>query len=322
MEIKKQNKSTKSFLRKAAENKEQDQPYKKNNIKKLIQNFAIASSTALMLFLSPMQVSNYLPAPKSNSILFYNQHITKIDFYKHALKSRNWSGYIATAKSQFLKSEVITGVSAQWDIPHINANSINTENPKIYKLLWLIPLFSVPTNEVTWIGIGGLISNNDLIQTGTESYYSQQRHKISYRAWYELLPGFPHYINSKIFPVKPGDEISAKIKLLNTPNTWDNIWKIELKNLTENKTFKTTVDYSSSMSSAEWVVERLSADLIYSYFKSNLEQFGKIKFKDAAAQIKKHNTLVYRPVEMINKNNQIIAKPTKINDGLNFSIEN
>ena len=105
------------------------------------------------------------------------------------------------------------------------------------------------------IGIGGgcidagcTATDSTLIQTGTEQDVSSSG-AASYDAWYELVPA-PELITS--MSVNPGDRMSASIAEV-VGDT--NVWTITLKDLTNGQSFTTTVPYSSSHATAEWIEE-------------------------------------------------------------------
>jgi Peptidase A4 family len=106
----------------------------------------------------------------------------------------------------------------------------------------------------TWIGIGGgcvdancNIGDNTLIQTGTEQDVSSSG-KASYSAWWEVIPG-PSFTIGKL-TIRPGDHMHANISEVRP-----NVWRITLRNVTRNHTFRTTVPYSSTNATAEWIEE-------------------------------------------------------------------
>jgi hypothetical protein len=95
------------------------------------------------------------------------------------------------------------------------------------------------------VGIGGKTSN-DLIQAGV--YEIANSDGSTYQVWYELLPDDSVPVN---LAVHPGDSISAAIL-----ETSPDIWNIVITNNTSKKQFEKTVQYQSSLSSAEWIQER------------------------------------------------------------------
>lgn len=136
-----------------------------------------------------------------------------------AAVSSNWAGYIA-------QNGAYTGVSGTWIVPTIAPSATVTSN-------------------ATWVGIGGKTSG-DLIQAGV--YEIANSDGVTYQVWYELLPA-----DSIAIPltVSPGDSISVAIL-----ETSQDIWNIVITNNTTHQQFEKTVQYHSSLSSAEWIQER------------------------------------------------------------------
>jgi Peptidase A4 family len=159
--------------------------------------------------------------------------------------SRNWSGYQATGGSY-------TTVSATWAVPQSTSSSTGTL-----------------ATEATWVGIGG-VTSKDLIQAGTEETTSGTS-TVHYDAWIEMLPAASHPIK---LTVAPGDSVSVAISEQGTDS-----WLIAFKNNTTGQTYQTTVKYTSSLSSAEWVVEAPSSRRQI----LPLDNFGTIAFSAASA---------------------------------------
>jgi hypothetical protein len=113
-----------------------------------------------------------------------------------------------------------------------------------------------------------------LIQTGTEQEYIHGR--VSYYAWYELLP--THLVRIPSLHVRSGDLITASVSLV-SQNA--NRWSIEINDVTRGEQFKKVVVYNSSMQSAEWILERpLVNDNI-----STLANFGNATFTECKATV-------------------------------------
>ncbi|MFZ1075571.1 MAG: G1 family glutamic endopeptidase [Minisyncoccia bacterium] len=156
--------------------------------------------------------------------------------------SRNWSGYVAT-------NGTFTGVSGSWTVPAV------------------APSESAQA-DATWVGIGG-VSSSDLIQIGTQAI--AQSDGTSYEAWYELLPGTSIPISMQ---VNAGDVMSASILQQGTGS-----WLVSIHDNTNDQSFSTTLSYSSSLSSAEWIEEMPSDQLGY----IPLDSFGSVSFTGATA---------------------------------------
>ena len=145
----------------------------------------------------------------------------------------NWAGYIVESNFNF-PTNVITQINASWKVQHTT------------------PILFDTGESTQWVGIGGITAgDNSLIQVGTFSNifdgYS------AYKAFYELIPNGPVYIDS--FTINPGanDIITASIKLVN-PNTKE--FDININDKTTNQQFSTTIPYqSSSLASGEIIDE-------------------------------------------------------------------
>ncbi len=198
--------------------------------------------------------------------------------------SDNWAGYIATGGTY-------TSVSGSWVVPQVSGSGTSS--------------------DATWVGIGGTTSN-DLIQTGTRAIVNSNG-QVSYQAWYEMLPG-----NSQNTPltISAGDSITASISKQSTDQ-----WVISLLDSTTGKNYETTVTYTSSLSSAEWIEEMpvLGNSFI------PLDNFGSVQFT-ALSTIKDGAFLTpaqagAQSVVMVNSLNQVLAQPSTLgSDGASFTV--
>jgi hypothetical protein len=170
-----------------------------------------------------------------------------------SLRVSQWSGYMVASDIQN-KSPVVTSASASWTVPEVKPSSNNT--------------FSG-----VWMGIGGY-GEETLIQTGTEQEYING--KVSYYAWYELLPDY--LVRIPNLHVQSGDTITASISLINENAS---TWSIEISDVTRGEQFKNVVVYNSSMLSAEWIVERPKVNGTI----STLADFGNVTFTECKATV-------------------------------------
>ena len=201
-------------------------------------------------------------------------------------KSSNWAGYVTSGGTY-------TSISGSWLIPQISSPTANTA-------------------DSSWIGIGG-VTSRDLIQTGTQAVINAAG-QISYQAWYELLPRGSVPIS---FSINPGDSITASIT-----QQQNDQWSISLRDNTNGQNFQTTVTYSSSLSSAEWIEEMLSARRGRSFVP--LDNFATVQFSDASTV--KNGTMMNlaqagaENITMMN-GRQILATPSAISsDGSTFAV--
>lgn len=158
----------------------------------------------------------------------------------------NWAGYEAA-------SGTYTAVSASWTVPSATDGGDSS------------------AGDAAWIGIGG-VDSTDLIQTGTQNSFDSAGNQQS-SAFYELLPDSITPIDS--LNISPGDKVSASIT-----ETGDGQWQIKMTDNTTGQSFSTTVDYDSSLSSAEWIEEEPS---LSTGGEIPLDNFNSVTFSDASA---------------------------------------
>jgi hypothetical protein len=198
--------------------------------------------------------------------------------------SSNWSGYAATGGT-------FTSVTGTWTVPQPSGTSAGA--------------------DATWVGIGG-VNTRDLIQAGTQSMASGGG-SVRYEAWIEMLPD-----SSQSVPltVRPGDSVTVTI----TEQTAGS-WLITIKNNTTTRSYSTTVSYSSSRSSAEWIEEAPSSGRSV----VPLDDFGVVTFTNGSA-VKNGQTVTISgagatAITMINGSRQAIAQPSTLtSDGASFSV--
>lgn len=198
--------------------------------------------------------------------------------------SSNWSGYAASGGT-------FTSVKATWTVPNVSATASGA--------------------DATWVGIGGLTSN-DLLQAGTQAMVDGSG-TVEYSSWIEMLPQ-----SSRNVPlsVSAGDSVTVTITQQS-----GNDWLIAMKNNTTNGTYSVTVQYNSSNSSAEWVQEApsIGRGLV------SLDQFGAVQFSGASAvrdgKTMSASALGAKAITMINGQGQAIAQPSTIGgDGSSFTV--
>lgn len=199
--------------------------------------------------------------------------------------SLNWAGYVS-------QRGVFTGVGGDWTVPE-------TTSPK-----------AGLAGNATWVGIGG-VGKKDLIQAGTMAL-TDPLGRITYQAWYELLPDYSKRVN---LAVKPGDSMSVEIK-----ETSPDQWSIALTNNTTGQSVNLAVPYASSLSSAEWIQEMPMINDSY----MELNNFGSVIFSKSWAikDGKKINLsdIGALPVSMVNLVGEKTAKTGVVFADSSFSI--
>jgi hypothetical protein len=221
------------------------------------------------------QQSSYqnIPAPESAAA---SQNTT----------TNNWAGYVTTTESY-------SGVSGSWTVPKATSNS-NT------------------SADVTWIGIGG-VTSNDLIQVGTQNIVSANN-QVSASAFYELLPSASQPLST--VTVHPGDSITASITEISSGE-----WNITLRDNSDGQSYTNTVSYTSSQSSAEWIEEDPSDGMS----EIPLDNFGTTTFTDGSA-IQNGTTVNISgsgayAVTMINLEDQALATTSSLeSNGASFVV--
>jgi hypothetical protein len=150
-------------------------------------------------------------------------------------QSNNWSGYNQGTLEQ--GSKLFSSIGGDWTVPTATQHTAGEAE-----------------DSADWIGIGGgcvdsgcTVTDNTLIQTGTEQDVSSSG-AASYSAWWEIIPAPSMTITS--MTVHPGDKMSASITSL-APG----LWTIKIADTSDGQSYTTTVPYSSTEDTAEWIQE-------------------------------------------------------------------
>lgn len=165
------------------------------------------------------------------------------------VQSSNWSGYAVTSRKH-----MITAVSSTVVVPKVSSAPFGY--------------------AATWAGIGGYFhDSSDLIQAGAaEDSSTGGAFGRQYYAWYELLPSSEkHLHNCSGDPdcrVRPGEHLTIKIRNLSRK-----AWAISVQDAGRWSWHK-QVKYSSSRTSAEWILEAPNIDGA----QSTLAPVGKVHF--------------------------------------------
>ncbi len=189
-----------------------------------------------------------------------------------SLPSANWAGYEDSgAGAQF------TEVTASWVVPTVSENTYGDSS--------------------TWIGIDGITSHADLVQTGTDQSWSAAG--PVYYAWYELLPEG----SVELGTVFPGDHITAKIDETRPGN-----WTISVDDVTQHVDWAQSVPYSAPGTTAEWVEEAPTSSFDNSI--EALADFGTVEFSNMAVGGPGTASATGSPIYMV-AHSKIIAYPTQ-----------
>jgi len=199
--------------------------------------------------------------------------------------SHNWSGYAATGGS-------FSAVSGTWTVPQPS-----TEGS-----------FGA---DAVWVGIGG-VRSRDLLQAGTDEAVSGSGQAL-FRAWIETLPQTARPIP---LAIHPGDSVSVSITQQGSDS-----WLVAFVINTTGQPYQQTERYSSSGSSAEWVVEAPFA----SRGVLPLDDFGTVGFSSGST-VKDGQSMSIeqagaQPITMIGQRNLPLAIPSALGEqGTSFSV--
>ena len=206
-----------------------------------------------------------------------------------ASSSGNWAGYAASSGN-------FTAVTGTWIVPQVmSAGSFGT--------------------DATWVGIGGT-NTRDLIQAGTEET-TDGSGNVQWDGWIETLPKASQPVE---FAVHPGDSVTVSITQHGAPNQW----LIQMKNNTTTETYQTTVQYQSTLSSAEWIEEAPSGGGRGGRVLP-LDNFGTVRFSGGTAvQNSKTVTIAQsgaQPITLSDPNGNPLVIPSVLSaDGQGFTV--
>jgi hypothetical protein len=217
-------------------------------------------------------------------------HIVKPGLSANANESGNWFGYNQGSLEQ--GGEQFHSIAGDWTVPRARQHSKGQSEA-----------------SSTWIGIGGgcvdakcNTGDTTLIQTGTEQDVSASG-KPSYSAWWEVIPG-PAVGIGKL-QVRAGDHMRASIA---ETVKRSNVWRITLSNITRHQTFKTTVPYTSTHATAEWIQETpivIGTDAGLAALPNlSRTSFDRARVNGASAQLKASERI------LLTSNDKVIGTPS------------
>ena len=151
--------------------------------------------------------------------------------FRGTIITSSWSGYAVTAAKPY------TSASATWRVPNVSYDGGSTPYGYEYAL--------------NWVGVGGY-GDATLLQLGTEEVVSTSGAKTFY-TWYELYPAVSQNAG---LAVKAGDTITASLQCTaNCSPSQTQTWALSITDNTTGARWSQSVQYHSSMASAEWVIE-------------------------------------------------------------------
>ena len=206
----------------------------------------------------------------------------------------HWSGYIIGLGDLQNKSEGVSSITGTWIVPEIKYSENNTYSS-------------------VWVGVGGY-GETSLIQAGTEQHCENGR--ITYFAWYELLPATITTITT--VEISPGDQITTSITLVDHAK---NSWLITLVDQTTGESFQKTVTYDSTRQTAEWIVERPTVNNQI----STLANFNQATLTDCSTTINgvtgSIKDFTYTKAVMVDSmDNELVKTSALSSDGSSFNV--
>jgi hypothetical protein len=207
--------------------------------------------------------------------------------------SSNWFGYNQGTLEQ--GSKLFNSVTGDWTVPTATQHTAGQAE-----------------DSSDWIGIGGgcvdagcTATDNTLIQTGTEQDVSATG-AASYSAWYELVPAPSLGVS---MTVAPGDHMHASVAET-VPNS--NVWNITLQDVTRGETFNTTVPYSSTHATAEWI-EETPLEIGTSPGLAALPNLTTVAFTNAKTNGAPANLQASEEIQLIDSAGKVIGSPSAPN---------
>jgi hypothetical protein len=208
--------------------------------------------------------------------------------------SSNWFGYNQGTLEQ--GSKLFNSIGGQWTVPTVTQHTAGQAEA-----------------SSDWIGIGGgcidagcTATDSTLIQTGTEQDVSATG-QTTYDAWYELVPAPELQITS--LAVHPGDRMSASISEVVSGS---NAWTITIKDLTTGQSYSTTVPYSSTHATAEWI-EETPLEIGTNAGFAALPNLSNPAFGSATTNGKPAGLKASEELDLIDSNGNVIGTPSAPN---------
>ena len=204
-------------------------------------------------------------------------------------QSNNWSGY----NQGFLeKGTQFHAISGEWVVPTATAHKSGEAE------------FSA-----SWIGIGGgcvdagcTLTDPTLIQAGTEQDIDSSG-KATYTTWYELIPA-PSI--STPLAVSPGNVVKVNIA-----QTLPEVWAITISNVSTGKSWSTTVPYTSTYATAEWIEETpVVVGGGGSASVGPLPNLGSVHFDNATTNGAAANLASGERMQLVDFNGNVLATPS------------
>lgn len=148
-------------------------------------------------------------------------------------QSNNWAGY---DQGLLEKGRSFTSASATWVVPAATQHASGQAE-----------------GSSVWVGIGGgcvdggcNLTDPTLVQAGTEQDVAADG-TPSYYAWFETIPAPAMAVP---LAVHPGDTVSVSVS-----EPLPEAWVVSISDLTTQRRWSTSFEYTSTNTTAEWIVE-------------------------------------------------------------------
>jgi hypothetical protein len=229
--------------------------------------------------------------------------VIQIKKHLNANQSSNWFGYNQGTLEK--SNTLFSSITGDWTVPSATQHASGQAE-----------------SSSDWIGIGGgcidagcALGDATLIQTGTEQDVDASG-KASYSAWWEIIPGPSIAISN--FAVSPGDHIHASI---NEVVTGSNLWNIQLQNTTKGGSFSTTIPYTSTHATAEWIEETPTVIGTGGVGLAALPNLSNPSFANATVNGANANLKSSEAIQLIDSAGHVIGTPSAPNATANgFSV--
>jgi len=220
------------------------------------RNLARGLCTALLAVVTSGPVAAQTVTPPVEALTHppmqaYRNPDGSIFLLRNTIVAGDWSGYAVNASAPY------TSASGTFQVPRVTYDGLANTTEYVSH----------------WVGVGGF-GDYTLIQLGAMEIASTSN-ATTYIAWFELYPAGTQQIPHT---VKPGDIITASLECTAacSPSSVQT-WQLSLSDLTAGWTWTQSVQYQSSMASAEWITEAPGSQTL------PLADYGQATFDPAEA---------------------------------------
>ena len=207
-------------------------------------------------------------------------------------------------------SSISTADSSNWS-GYIELNGPFTSVTGTFSVPSLLPHISSSDLMAEWVGIdGGTLGDSALIQAGFNEVPDPNDpgnpKGFVIQPWWEILPAAETYITN--VSIQPGDRVTVTIEQISGTD-----WSITLTDDTNGGTFTTDQTYSGPATTAEWILEALTANGSVAPLApfSPVVTFGDLGFSGPSTEVQQ--------VFMLQSSNQVATPSTLDGNGFNVA---